>query len=168
MNDDKKSMFVIIGMFFLLLIIIIPPVFRVMFPRVVEDNSSNEKKEREELLVCQKTFTNSNYYTVSRVKYINDIPVENKITYSLLNDNNIVLGDVNNMSAIKPEDESSFFRGLNNVDIISNGTDVSVSINQSLIDSNPNNLELINYLQDITNQKEFYTNAGYSCGFSDD
>lgn len=156
----EKSPILVIGCILLLsTFIILPPLFRFLLPNtsVVTENPIQEKLQ---VLKCSKYFKQELYKVSSSVKYKNGLIDTNTITYEKLTQ---VPDDTLDNISITVGEEYNMFSSLNGVDIIENGTTTIVKINQSLIDNNLSNPNLLNYFQSLENQQIYYENMGYTC-----
>ena len=146
-------------MVFLTLMIILPPLFRMMFPKQIEDKN-NKTLNRIEILSCERTISNSNYSTSVKVTYKNSQIEQNVITYMKIDDS---IKSGASRGDLSPEEESSYFSKLNDIDIVNNESSVIVTLNKKSLENNSNDRNLSNYLQTIDKQEAFYSELGYSC-----
>lgn len=164
MKEENKSVLVILGMFILALLIILPPLFRTFFPKEEITNPPEEKIENEEKLTC--TFlTEGNYEISADISYINNnleyytVKYLYKATVNPGEDASVLA-----QQELEQNKEYVLFSSLNNISLEKNNNDVTISFDQTLMESNPENIELQNYFQDINSLKEYLTNIGYNCG----
>lgn len=144
----------------LTLIIISPPLLRKFVPKasVVE----NEKKAL--ILSCSGINEEEKYKIISRTKYIDSTTVQNIISYSKLSDEElekeaVKLPKVNT----KPSTEIAFFTSISGININYTNTTTTVIIHDYTAEKNTSNFTFMNYFQDFSAQKSFYTASGYTC-----
>lgn len=144
----------------LTLIIISPPLLRKFVPKasVVE----NEKKVL--ILSCSGINEEEKYKITSRTKYIDSTTVQNIISYSKLSDEElekeaVKLPKVNT----KPSTEIAFFTSILGININYTNTTTTVIIHDYTAEKNTSNFTFMNYFQDFSAQKSFYTANGYTC-----
>lgn len=144
----------------LTLIIISPPLLRKFVPKasVVE----NEKKAL--ILSCSGINEEEKYKITSRTKYIDSTTVQNIISYSKLSDEElekeaVKLPKVNT----KPSIEIAFFTSISGININYTNTTTTVIIHDYTAERNTSNFTFMNYFQDFSAQKSFYTANGYTC-----
>lgn len=144
----------------LTLIIISPPLLRKFVPKasVVE----NEKKAL--ILSCSGINEEEKYKITSRTKYIDSTTVQNIISYSKLSDEElekeaVKLPKVNT----KPSTEIAFFTSISGININYTNTTTTVIIHDYTAEKNTSNFTFMNYFQDFSAQKSFYTANGYTC-----
>lgn len=144
----------------LTLIIISPPLLRKFVPKasVVE----NEKKAI--ILSCSGINEEEKYKITSRTKYIDSTTVQNIISYSKLSDEElekeaVKLPKVNT----KPSTEIAFFTSISGININYTNTTTTVTIHDYTAEKNTSNFTFMNYFQDFSAQKNFYTANGYTC-----
>lgn len=162
MNDDKKSIVVILGMVFLSMLIILPPLFRLLFPKITVENKK-ENLDKLEILTCDRTISNSDYSTHVEVIYQNNEIEQNQITYTKIDEATKATA---NTGTITPEEESSYLSKLNNIDVKSDENTYVITLNKKSLEDNPNDQNLINYIQPLSEQEKFYSELGYSCSTS--
>ena len=144
----------------LTLIIISPPLLRKFVPKssIVE----NEKKAL--ILSCSGINEEEKYKITSRTKYIDSTTVQNIISYSKLSDEElekeaVKLPKVNT----KPSTEIAFFTSISGISINYTNTTTTVIIHDYTAEKNTSNFTFMNYFQDFSAQKNFYTANGYTC-----
>ena len=159
MKDEKKSIIVILGMAFLIIMIILPPLFRAVFPKT-EKYDNQQNLDKTEVLTCERVISNSDYSTSVSVRYKNGEAIENTITYFKVDDSikaNATEGK------ITPEEESSYFSKLNDINIVTENDKVVVVVNKTSLENNANDNTLPKYLQPLSDQEQFYSELGYNC-----
>lgn len=150
-------------MILLLVPIVVPPVFRSLIPKE-EVNEQIENKASIELLKCKRVFLEELYEVNSSIRYMDGKISTNKIIYNKLESipNNYVEKEI--VNPITVAEEIGYFSSLSSLNITTNESSTTVILNEESIRNNLNDANLTLYLQeDITNQKTFYENMGYTC-----
>lgn len=150
-------------MILLLVPIVVPPVFRSLIPKE-EVNEQIENKASIELLKCKRVFLEELYEVNSSIRYMDGKISTNKIIYNKLDSipNNYVEKEI--VNPITVAEEIGYFSSLSSLNITTNESSTTVILNEESIRNNLNDANLTLYLQeDITNQKTFYENMGYTC-----
>ncbi len=159
MKKERSVVLVICCIIFLLSFIVLPPFFRSYIPKEKTIVGTSEQPKLK-ILQCSKYFKEELYKVSSNTKYINDAISVNTITYEKLDQ---VPEDSVPNSSITVSEELNLFKALNNVDIEVNDTTTVVTVNQDLVDNNPDHIDLLNYYQSLDDQKNYYETIGYKC-----
>ena len=162
MKKGKKPILVIFCILLLLVFIVLPPFFRKYFPK---KSISKVNIETVELLKCNRFFKDEMYQVSANIRYIDSKIIMNQITYT--KQDNIPDGYIeptNIKNTITVNDEYTYLSSLNGLTPIDNSNSKIITINDSSIKNNINEIRLSNYYQkDINKQKKFYEDMGYTC-----
>lgn len=163
-RKPKSPILVFATMLFLLMFIVLPPLFRSLFPvEVVVEEVKQTKKDY--MLTCIKNSTSENLRAMSKISYVNNLPVSNTIIYTSYvasSEENVQKEDSESVLTIA--EELALFRDVEGVLINDENNSVKVSITKEVIDSNSDNLEFANFLlQNVDKQKKYYEGQGYAC-----
>lgn len=164
MKKERSPILVFSCMLILLLFIILPPVLRKYIPNE-ENNNTNTSVIRDKLTIlnCNRTFADELYNVISKTKYVNNYIDNNTITYQKLTETPTVENSNIPTNPITVANEAALFSSLTGVNIQVNEPYTIVTINKDLIDSNQGNQQIVNYFQDIDNQRNYYESMGYTC-----
>lgn len=160
-KKPKSPILVFATMIFLLMFIVLPPLFRNLFP--VEEIAEEVKKDY--MLTCIKVSTSENLRVVSKISYIDNVPMSNEIVYMpyAASSDEAAINDVDE-NILTAAEELALFRKSEGVLIADEDLNVVVSINEEVINNNSENLELANFLLPaVLEQQEYYEGQGYSC-----
>lgn len=144
------------------LLIILPPLFRLLFPKVEEAVSVN--KDRITLLTCTKDYPNEQISVDVQVRYINAKIEQTRLVYKTYVNADTVFNTTLE-DELRASDEIAYFSSIPGIHIENLEDRTIVIIDQDVIDSNPNNVDLKNnYFNDQkTSQRIYFTNLSYSC-----
>ncbi|MDD5888337.1 MAG: hypothetical protein PUC82_02480 [bacterium] len=160
-KTDYINILLVLAICFLLLIIILPPTLRKIMPKttIVE----NEKNSSALILACTGINKKEYYKITSRTKYIDNKPTQNIITYNKIAPSSLEENNYISTTPTSPTEEINYFKTIRNIIIDTNNATTIVSIYDYAVEKNTGNFRLMNYFQDIDNQKNFYENQGYTC-----
>lgn len=163
-KKPKSPILVFATMIFLLMFIVLPPLFRSLFP--VEEIV--EEVKNDYMLTCIKVSAGENLRIVSKISYVNKVPMTNEIVYMpyAASSDEAIINDVDE-NILTAAEELALFRKIEGVLIADEDLNVAVSIKKEVIDNNSENLEFANFLLPTAlEQQEYYEGQGYSCNLN--
>lgn len=166
-KKEKSTVLVIITILFLAIFIIVPPTLRILYPKTEANNNKNKDDTMETtVLNCTKTNITEQYRITSAVTYSNEEATKNIITYHKLTAEELAQvgqpgGEQTTGKTVA--EELALFQSVPSLSIKTEATDTIVTITSKDIDNNKEILDLLNYLQGLTEQESFYATQGYAC-----
>lgn len=144
------------------LLIILPPLFRVLFPNIEEAVASS--RDRVTLLTCTKNYPLEHISVEVQVRYINTQIEQTRLVYK----NNSISDSASSNIAeeVGPaKEELAYFSSIPGIKIENLDDRTIVIIDQSVVDANPDNVDLKNnyFNNQKTTQRIYFTNLSYSC-----
>lgn len=160
---SNSTVFIVIA--FLAIFIIMPPLCRVFYKEeeVVEDTPAQEVALADGKLICTKTYSTTGMEVSSTATYKDGSIVNNIISIK----NPLLSAD-----GLTEEGQEEFteyagmFSGLINVpdtNKVIDGTTLTVTLDQSVVDSVEDGSQISNQLQDALSLQNSYEVNGYSC-----
>lgn len=188
MKKEKSPILVVMCIFFLLIFIVLPPVFRKLIPREVKIVQKKSTKSIS-ILMCNKVDVVDKYNASIKMRYVNNKPISNIITYSPIKENTEESNneETNNQSTndttptetnsqeealsneesntkLSASQEFNLLNSVPNINLTSNNGTNTFEIDTKLNKENPENEVLSKYFNnDINIEKDYYESIGYSC-----
>ena len=161
-KSDFINFLLIFAIFILLTIIITPPVLRKVMPKLSLEKPNDDKNII--VLACNAYNIEEQYEITSRSKYVDDVLLQNIITYKKINPEDLSSIPANKITKLSvPSLELSFFRAIRGIDISEKDTKIIVTIYDYVANKYSANKKLNNHFQPKEQQKAYYTGMGYIC-----
>ncbi len=169
-KKEKSTVLVIITILFLSIFIIVPPILRLVYPKTEASSTRNREEQNDimetTVLNCTKINMIEQYQITSEVTYSNEEATKNIIIYRKLTPEELTqveqTGEEQTIGTTVAA-ELALFQSVPNLSIKTEATEITVTITSKDIDNNKEILDLLNYLQGLTEQESFYATQGYAC-----
>lgn len=169
-KKEKSPILVVMTIMFLLVFIVLPPLFRSLFPKKVEEiEEKPTERSVNYILVCEKILSSENVKVISEVVYKNDSAITNTITYtdyateSVQNETNTETDAVVKTTA----EEIAYFKTIPGVQVTEDVGKTVVVIPKMVVNNNPEDLDLANYLLDVSKQSSYFEKKDFTCKKND-
>lgn len=161
-KSDFINFLLIFAIFILLSIIITPPVLRKVMPKLSISKPTDDQNVT--VLACTAYNIAEQYEITSRSKYVDNILMQNIITYKQIAPEKLATIPDNKITTISvPSQEISFFKTIRGIEISQNNTATIVKIYDYIANKYSANIKLNNQFQPKEQQKAYYTGMGYIC-----
>lgn len=160
-KEPRSPLVVVAAMLFLALFIVLPPLFRAYVPKEEEVVETIIKKH---VLSCEGVYVNEKLKVIVKISYEDDVAVNNKITYMAYTPTE---EDIKNDGEIKPDktakEEITYFKTISDIQITEGSTQTMVVITDDVVENNPEQVELVNYLPVTDVAISNYEAQGFTC-----
>lgn len=165
-KKEKSPILVIATIIFLLLFIVLPPLFRVLFPKeTVKAEEDVVPNVTNYILTCEKMLSDENTKVINEIVYKDGAAITNTITYmnytSDIEQNASLDENVDTEKTIS--EELTYFKTIPGIQVTEDVDKTVVVIPKMVVTNNPENLDLANYLLDVTKQTSYLEGQGFTC-----